>query len=97
MREIGGLIRRDVLVVVKSRCQVCHVMSNSEHFHTNIAGREYRINYSLNCREILCIHWNVLFVVYNILLACMSCRLRFNNYQACSSNSLSCCFMFLQN
>ena len=33
----------------KSRCQVCNVMSNSEHFHSNIDSREYRINYSFNC------------------------------------------------
>ena len=44
MREMGGLIRGDVLVVVSSRCQVCNVMSNSEHFHSNIDSREYRIN-----------------------------------------------------
>ena len=24
-------------------------MSNSEHFHSNIDSREYRINYSFNC------------------------------------------------
>ena len=24
-------------------------MSNSEHFHSNIESREYRINYSFNC------------------------------------------------
>ena len=29
--------------------QVCNVMSNSEHFHSNIDSREYRINYSFNC------------------------------------------------
>ena len=33
----------------KSRCQVCHVMSNREHFHSNADSREYRINYSFNC------------------------------------------------
>ena len=24
-------------------------MSNSEHFHSNVDSREYRINYSFNC------------------------------------------------
>ena len=33
----------------KSRRQMCNVMSNSEHFHSNIGSREYRINYSFNC------------------------------------------------
>ena len=33
----------------KSRCQVCNVMSNCDHFHSNVNSREYRINYSFNC------------------------------------------------
>ena len=34
----------------KSCCQVCNVMSNSEHFHSDVDHREYRINFSFNCR-----------------------------------------------
>ena len=54
----------------KSRCQVCKVISNSEHFHLNIDSREYRITLCLivTC-QMLCICWNVLFVVCNMLVA----------------------------
>ena len=70
----------------KSRCQVCNVMSNTEHFYSNVDSREYRIHYSFNCDSSN--------VVY--LLECTACgvqyvgstctpfRLRFNNYKACS-------------
>ena len=33
----------------ENECQVCNVMGNGEHFHSNIDSREYRINYSFNC------------------------------------------------
>ena len=70
----------------KSRCQVCYVMSNSEHFHSNVDSRENRINYSFNCDSSN--------VVY--LLECTVCgvkfvgstgtpfRVKFDNYKACS-------------
>ena len=34
---------------VEFRRQVCNVMSNSEHFHSNIDSWEYRIKYPSNC------------------------------------------------
>ena len=45
----GGIDKKGCSRCGKSRCQVCNVMSNSEHFHSNIDSREYRINYSFNC------------------------------------------------
>ena len=45
----GGTDKKGCSRCGKSRCQVCNVMSNSEHFHSNIDSREYRINYSFNC------------------------------------------------
>ena len=45
----GGTDKKGCCHCGKSRCQVCNVMSNSEHFHSNIDSREYRINYSFNC------------------------------------------------
>ena len=45
----GGNDKKGCSRCGKSRCQVCNVMSNSEHFHSNIDSREYRINYSFNC------------------------------------------------
>ena len=42
----GGTDKKGCSRCGKSRCQVCNVMSNSEHFHSNIDSREYRINYS---------------------------------------------------
>ena len=82
----GGTDKKGCSRCGKSRCQVCHVMSNSEHFHSNVDSRKYRINYSFNCDSSN--------VVY--LLECTVCgvqyvgststpfRLRFNNYKACS-------------
>ena len=66
----GGTDKKGCSRCGKSRCQMCNVMSNSEHFHSNIDSREYRINYSFNRdSSMLCICWNVLFVVYNMLVA----------------------------
>ena len=44
----GGTDKKGCSHCGKSRCQVCNVMSNSEHFHSNIDSWEYRINYSFN-------------------------------------------------
>ena len=45
----GGTDKKGCSCCGKCRCQVCNVMSNSEHFHSNVDSREYRINYSFNC------------------------------------------------
>ena len=45
----GGNDKKGCSRCGKSRCQVCNVMSNSEHFHSNIESRKYRINNSFNC------------------------------------------------
>ena len=39
MREMGGTDKKGYSRCGKSRCQVCNVMSNSEHFHSNIDSR----------------------------------------------------------
>ena len=44
-----GTDKRRCCRCVESRCQVCNVMTNSEHFHSNVDSREYRINHSFNC------------------------------------------------
>ena len=50
---MGG--RRDIItgevrvVQMKSRCQVCKVMSNSDTFKSSTTCKEYKINYSFNC------------------------------------------------
>ena len=82
----GGTDKKGCPRCGKSRCQVCNIMSNSEHFHSNIDSREYRINYSFNCDSS-----NVVYLlectvcgVQNIGSTCTPFRLRFNNYKACS-------------
>ena len=47
--ENGGTDKKGCSRCGKSRFQVCHVMSNSEHFRSNLDTWEYRINYSFNC------------------------------------------------
>ena len=64
----------------------CHVMSNSEHFHSNVDSREYRINYSFNCDSsnvVYLLECTVCGVQY-VGSTCTPFRLRFNNYKACS-------------
>ena len=80
----GGTDKKGCSRCGKVCCQVCNVMSNSEHFHWNIDSRKYRINHSF--------HRGSSIVVY--LLECTICgvqyvgsicwllRLRFNNYKA---------------
>ena len=82
----GGTDKKGCSRCGKSRCQVCNVMSNSEHFHSNIDSREYRINYSFNCDSS-----NVVYLlectfcgVQYVGSTCTPFRLRFNNYKACS-------------
>ena len=61
-------------------------MSNSEHFHSNIDSREYRINYSFNCDSsnvVYLLECTVCTVQY-VGSTCTPFRLRFNNYKACS-------------
>ena len=61
-------------------------MSNSEHFHSNIDSREYRINYSFNCDSsnvVYLLECTVCGVQY-VGSTCTPFRLRFNNYKACS-------------
>ena len=75
----------------KPHCQVCNVMSNSEHFHSNIDSWEYRINYSCNCDSL-----NVVYLlectvcdVQYVGSTCTPFSLRFNNYKARSRNFTS--------
>ena len=66
----GGTDKKGCSRCGKSRCQVCNVMSNSEHFHSNIDSREYRINYSFNCDSSNVVYLlECTFVVYNMLVA----------------------------
>ena len=61
-------------------------MSNSEHFHSNIDSREYRMNYSFNCDSsnvVYLLECTVCGVQY-VGSTCMLLRLRFNNYKECS-------------
>ena len=61
-------------------------MSNSEHFHSNVDSREYRINYSFNCDSsnvVYLLECTVCGVQY-VGSTCTPFRLRFNNYKACS-------------
>ena len=61
-------------------------MSNSEHFHSNIDSREYRINYSFNydsSNVVYLLECTVCGVQY-VGSTCTPFRLRFNNYKACS-------------
>ena len=61
-------------------------MSNSEHFHSNIDSREYRINYSFNCDSsnvVYLLECTVCGVQY-VGSTCTPFRLGFNNYKACS-------------
>ena len=63
------MISGDVFCCGKSRCQVCHVMSNGKHFYSSTDSREYIINCSLTCDSSNVVYlWNVLYVVYNILV-----------------------------
>ena len=64
----GGTDKKGCSRCGKSRCQVCNVMSNSEHFHSNIDSREYRINYSFNCDSS-----NVVYLMECFLLWCTIC------------------------
>ena len=82
----GGNDKKGCSRCGKSRCQVCNVMSNSEHFHSNIDSREYRINYSFNCDSsnvVYLLECTVCGVQY-VGSTCTPFRLRFNNYKACS-------------
>ena len=82
----GGTDKKGCSRCGKSRCQVCNVMSNSEHFHSNIDSREYRINYSSNCDSsnvVYLLECTVCGVQY-VGSTCTPFRLRFNNYKACS-------------
>ena len=82
----GGTDKKGCSRCGKSRCQVCNVMSNSEHFHSNIDSREYRINYSFNCDSsnvVYLLECTVCGVQY-VGSTCTPFRLRFNNYKACS-------------
>ena len=82
----GGTDKKGCSRCGKSRCQVCHVMSNSEHFHSNVDSREYRINYSFNCDSsnvVYLLECTVCGVQY-VGSTCTPFRLRFNNYKACS-------------
>ena len=82
----GGTGKKGCSRCGKSRCQVCNVMSNSEHFHSNIDSREYRINYSFNCDSsnvVYLLECTVCGVQY-VGSTCTPFRLRFNNYKACS-------------
>ena len=84
----GGTDKKGCSRCGKSRCQVCNVMSNSEHFHSNIDSREYRINYSFNCDSsnvVYLLECTVCGVQY-VGSTCTPFRLRFNNYKACSRN-----------
>ena len=82
----GGTDKKRCSRCGKSRCQVCNLLSNGEHFHSNIDSREYRINYSFNC------DWsNVVYLLESTVCGvqyvgstCTPFRLRFNNYKACS-------------
>ena len=61
-------------------------MSNSEHFHSNVDSREYRINYSFNCDSsnvVYLLECTVCGVQY-VGSTCTPFRLRFNNYKACN-------------
>ena len=61
-------------------------MSNSEHFHSNIDSREYRINYSFNCdlsNVVYLLECTVCGVQY-VGSTCTPFGLRFDNYKACS-------------
>ena len=82
----GGTDKKGCSRCGKSRCQVCNVMSNSEHFHSNVDSREYRINYSFNCDSsnvVYLLECTVCGVQY-VGSTCTPFRLRFNNYKACS-------------
>ena len=61
-------------------------MNNSEHFHSNIDSREYRINHSFNCDSsnvVYLLECTVCGVQY-VGSTCTPFSLRFNNYKACS-------------
>ena len=82
----GGTDKKGCSRCGKSRCQVCNVMSNSEHFHSNVDSREYRINHSFNCDSsnvVYLLECTVCGVQY-VGSTCTPFRLRFNNYKACS-------------
>ena len=82
----GGNDKKGCSRCGKSRCQVCNVMSNSEHFHSNIDSREYRINNSFNCDSsnvVYLLEGTVCGVQY-VGSICTPFRLRFDNYKACS-------------
>ena len=86
MREMGGADKKGCSRCGKSRCQVCNVMNNSEHFHSNIDSREYRINYSFNCDSsnvVYLLECTICGVQY-VGSTCTPFRLRFNKYKACS-------------
>ena len=65
------------------------VSSNSEHFHSNIDSREYRINYSFNCDSSGVVYLLesplkcTVCGVQHVGSTCTPFRLRFNNYKAC--------------
>ena len=82
----GGTDEKGCSRCGKSRCQVCNVMNNCEHFHSNIDSRKYRINYSFNCDSsnvVYLLECTVCGVQY-VGSTCTPFRLRFNNYKACS-------------
>ena len=82
----GGNDKKGCSHCGKSRCQVCNVMSNSKHFHSNIDSRKYRINYSFNCDSSNVVHLLECTVcgVQYVGSTCTPFRLRFNNYKAYS-------------
>ena len=77
----GGTDKKGCSRCGKTRCQVCKIMSNSEHFHSNIDSWEYKINYSFNCYSsnvVYLLECTVCCGVQYVGSTCMPFRLRFN-------------------
>ena len=82
----GGTDKKGCSRCGKSRCQMCHVKSNSEHFHYNVDNREYRINHSFNCdsSNVVYLLESTVCGVQHVGSNCTPFRLTFDNYKASS-------------